>query len=248
MIIVDGEEMAYDGASEIELPQLTVTYALNPYTWSDGTPGTIEDVKLAYRINCDRDSGATEFNVCNAFSNEEQAMAGEYPNVTWADDGSLEWTIKFWPGVQDPTYFLIPFSVSPDAVVYPSHQAVSDGRMLADVPAAEWRTLPEIAERPLSYGPFMITDWQKGQSVTLERNPHYEGDVGVERIIVLFITDTNQAVAQLLSGDVDYVEKATLGGGAEVQTVVDAAAEGKLNVEIIPSPTWEHIDMNLYSK
>ena len=48
--------------------------------------------------------------------------------------------------------------------------------------------------------------------------------------------------------DVDYLERATLGGGAEVQTVIDAAAEGKANVEIVPSPTWEHIDMNLYTK
>jgi ABC-type transport system substrate-binding protein len=64
----------------------------------------------------------------------------------------------------------------------------------------------------------------------------------------LIIPDTNQAVAQLLSGEVDYVEKATLGGGAEVQTVIDAAAQGQVNVEIIPSPTWEHIDMNLYTK
>ena len=55
-------------------------------------------------------------------------------------------------------------------------------------------------------------------------------------------------MAQLLAGDVDYLERATLGGGDAVQTVIDAAAEGKVNVKIIPSPTWEHIDMNLYTK
>jgi ABC-type transport system substrate-binding protein len=100
----------------------------------------------------------------------------------------------------------------------------------------------------LSYAPFVITEWQKGQSITLERNPYYAPGTGVERIVVVIIPDTNQAVAQLLSGDVDYVEKATLGGGAEVQTVIDAAAEGSVNVEIIPSPTWEHIDFNLFTK
>ena len=101
---------------------------------------------------------------------------------------------------------------------------------------------------PLSYGPFMITEWVKGQSLTMEANPYYEAGTGVQRITVLFITDTNQSVAQLLSGDVDYVEKATLGGGAEVQLVADAAAQGNINFEIIPSPTWEHIDMNMFVK
>ncbi len=121
--------------------------------------------------------------------------------------------------------------------------------MLADVPAAEWATLPEIAETPLSFGPFMITEWSKGQSIDPGSEPVLRAATGGERhIIVVFVADTNQAVAQLLSGDVDYLEKATLGGGAEVQTVVDAAADGKVNFEIIPSPTWEHIDMNLFTK
>lgn len=243
-VIVDGETIEYDGSSPLQLPQLVTTYELNPYTWSDGTPGSIDDIKLAYKINCDRTSGATEFNVCNEFGTEADTMS----NIAWADDGSLKWTITSWPGVQDPTYFLMPFSINPNAPVYPSHQVLSDGRKLADVPAAEWATLPEIAEKPLSHGPYMITDWVRGQSITLEANPYYDGEVGAARIIIQIVPDTNQAVAQLLSGEVDYLEKATLGGGAEVQTVIDAAAEGKVKVEILPSPTWEHIDMNLFTK
>jgi ABC-type transport system substrate-binding protein len=99
----------------------------------------------------------------------------------------------------------------------------------------------------LSYGPFVITEWLRGQSITMEANPYYEPGTGVQRIIVLIIPDTNQAVAQLLSGEVDYLERATLGAGAEVQTVVDAADQGRVHVDIIASPTWEHIDMNLYA-
>lgn len=241
-LIVDGETIEYDGSSPLQLPQLTVTYRLNPYTWSDGTPGSIDDVRLAYQINCDRTSGATTFTTCDSFGTAEDTMS----NITFGEE--LEWTIRYWPGVQSPTYYLMPFSISPNAPVYPSHQVLSDGRTLADVPAVEWATLPEIAEQPLSYGPFVITEWLRGQSITMEANPYYEPGTGVQRIIVLIIPDTNQAVAQLLSGEVDYLERATLGAGAEVQTVVDAADEGRVNVEIIASPTWEHIDMNLYTK
>jgi len=234
-LIVNGEAMEYDGSSALQLPQLVVKYELNDYTWSDGTPGSIEDVKLAYKINCDPKSGATEFNTCK-----------EFGPIDYATDGSLSWTITYLPGVQDPTYYVMPFSTNPNAPVYPSHQVLSDGRKLADVPAEEWVTLPEITEKPLSFGPFMITDWTKGQSITLEANPYYKPGTGVKKIQVVIVTDTNNAVAQLLSGDIDYLEKATLAGGAEVQTVADAAAQGKINFKIIPSPTWEHIDMNMY--
>lgn len=233
--VLDGVTTEYDGSSALQLPQLTVTYSLNPYTWSDGTPGSIADVELAYKINCDENSGATTFNACNAMQ-----------DVEYATDGSLSWTVTYLPGSQDPTYAVMPFSISPTAPIYPSHQVVSDGRNLADIPAEEWLTLPEIAETPLSYGPFYISEWIKGQSITMEANPYFEGGTGVQTIIVVFVTDTTAAVAQLLNGDVDYLEKATLGGGAEVQTLVDAAAEGRVNIEIIPSPTWEHIDMNMF--
>ena len=230
-VLIDGEAVEYDGTSTMQLPQLTVTYKLNDYVWQDGTPGSIEDVKLAYQINCDKESGATEFITCESIA-----------NVEWAE--GLEWTVTYLPGAQPPLYALVakPFGS------YPSHQVLSDGRNLKDVPAAEWATLPEIAEMPLSAGPFMITEWNKGESMTLEANPHYAAGTGVQRIIVTFISDTNQAVAQLINGDVDYLEKATLGGGPEVQTVLDAAAAGKVNVELQASPTWEHIDFNLFTK
>jgi ABC-type transport system substrate-binding protein len=230
-VLVDGEPVEYDGTSTLQLPQLTVTYKLNDYVWQDGTPGSIEDVKLAYQINCDKESGAVEFITCESIS-----------NVEWGE--GLEWTVTYLPGAQPPLYALVasPFGT------YPSHQVLSDGRNLKDVPAAEWATLPEIAEMPLSNGPYMITEWNKGESMTLEANPHYAAGTGAQRIIVTFIADTNQAVAQLINGDVDYLEKATLGGGPEVQTVLDAAAAGKVNVELQASPTWEHIDFNLFTK
>jgi ABC-type transport system substrate-binding protein len=234
-IVVDGATVEYDGSSALQLPQLTVTYNLKPYTWSDGTPGSVADVELAYKINCDENSGATTFTTCQSIG-----------SIEYSDSGDLSWTVTYLPGAQDPNYHVMPFSISPKAHIYPSHQVLSDGRNLADVPAQEWLTLPEIAETPLSAGPFYISEWIKGQSITMQANPYWEGGTGVETVIIVFVTDTNQAVAQLLNGDVDYLERATLGGGAEVQTLVDAAAEGRVNIELLPSPTWEHIDMNMF--
>ena len=156
---------------------------------------------------------------------------------------ALEYTVTYLPGVQSPTYFLPPFGP------YPSHQVLADGRNLADVPAAEWATLPEIAETQLSWGPYMVTEWIKGQSMTLAANPYYAGEVATPNVIFVFVADSNQAVAQLLNGDVDFLDDSTLGAGAEVQTVIDAANSGSpVQYEIAGSPTWEHIDINLFTK
>ena len=226
-----GEEVIYDGTSPLTMKQLVVTYKFNDYTWSDGTPGSIADFELTKKIDCDPESGAVLFTTCESIA-----------DVQWGE--GLDYTVTYWPGVQTPTYFLPPYSA------YPSHQVLSDGRNLADVPAIEWATLPEIAETPLAWGPYMVTEWIKGQSITLAANPYYTmGTVATPNVIFTIVADTNQAVAQLLNGDVDYLDDSTLGAGAEVQTVIDAAnSTGAVMYDIAGSPTWEHIDMNLFVK
>ena len=243
----DGNVIEWDGASPLKMNQLTVTYKLNPYTWSDGTPGSAADMELAARIECDRASGATSFTGCDTIGMGEEDVQNVLNNITFGED--LDMTVKYLPGAQSPTYFLYPFGNTGKGGLYPSQQVLSDGRTLADVPAAEWATLPEIAERPLSFGPYYVKEWNKGQNLVLEQNPYYAGEVATPNIIFVFVGDGNQAVAQLLNGDVDIVEKSTLGAGAEVQTVIDAAAAGQaIEYEISPSPTWEHIDINLFTR
>ena len=78
------------------------------------------------------------------------------------------------PGFQDPTYFLYP------SYIYPAHQKLADGRVLKDVPAKEWATLPEIAEKPLSYGPFVVSDWKKGESMTFVAQRVLQAGAGAE--------------------------------------------------------------------
>jgi ABC-type transport system substrate-binding protein len=232
LIDAEGNEVEYSGSGTVPMLQLVVTYKLKDYTWSDGTPGTVADMKLGHDFECDPDSGATTFILCNAILEQEFAT------------DALETTITYVPGYQDPTYFAYQYGI------YPSQQVLSDGRNLADVPAAEWVTLPEIAETPLSFGPYYITEWVKGQSITLAANPYWWGGAAATpNVIFVFLADTNQAVAQLINGDVDYLDDSTLGAGAEVQTVIDAAnSTGAVQYEISGSSTWEHIDINLFTK
>lgn len=225
----EGNEVEYDGSSTVTMKQLTSTYKFKDWTWSDGTPGSAADLELGYKIDCDKESGATSFEVC------DQAQ-----EVTFGP--GLEYTIKWLPGSQYSLYFLSQFHI------YPSFQTLADGRKLADVPAGEWATLPEIAEKPLSMAPFVLSEWKKGESMTFTRNEYFQPAPAIQTVVIQFFPDSQTAVAALLGGDVDYLEKATLGAGAEVQSALEAGEAGKLMVETMASPTWEHIDFNLFTK
>lgn len=226
-----GETVTYESGT-VMMKQLTVTDKwISGMKWQDGEPMKAADFELAYKVNCDPDSGAVSLTYCDSVA-------------TYTVASESEQTIVYHPGVQWPTYF-----TGGGFGAYPSHLVLSDGRKLADVPAVEWKELPEIIEKPLSNGPYIMESWEKGQSMTFVANPnYYKGEVAVKKIVIKFIADTNQAVAQLLTGEVDALGSETLGAGAEVQTVLEAAAAGDIQGFTVASPTWEHIDMNLFTK
>ena len=240
----DGEPVALaDGVEVVNAAGETVTYEGDPLTmkqlkttfefvdglkWEDGVPVTKADYELAAKINCDPESGATTFNVC------ESREGIEFTSDT-------AYTVTYLPGVQWPEYSI--YTVG----AYPAHRKVADGRTLAEVPAQEWATLPEIAEAPLSNGPFKLVSWEKGQTMVFEANENYfKGAPKLKQITIQFFADSNQAVAQLLTGEVDVLGTETLGAGPEVEAVLKAAEEGQIQATTIASPTWEHIDMNLF--
>jgi ABC-type transport system substrate-binding protein len=224
-----GEEVEFDG-SQIMMKQLVVNYQFrDDLVWSDGVPVSQEDYELKLKIDCDPDSGATSFILCDQMQDVEYAPNG--------------YTITWLPGVQNPLYFLS-FDASGLPDIYPAHRVLSDGRKLADVPASEWTTLPEIAEDPIGVGPYVLTGWVKGEKMTFEANPYYYGGTPkTKKIVISFVTPEN-AEAQLLGGQVDILDDTTLVGVTE--TLKKASDQGTVKVIINPSDTWEHIDMNLF--
>jgi peptide/nickel transport system substrate-binding protein len=57
---------------------------------------------------------------------------------------------------------------------------------------------------PVGTGPFRFGEWQRGQAITLLRNPDYWGvPARLERVVYRFIADPTAALAALNAGDVD---------------------------------------------
>lgn len=231
-----GVTAKWDGSSPLMLKQLTVSFEMKPgMKWQDGSPVTKADYELGQKTTCDKESGATSFTFCESVQ-------------TFTQESDTKQTLVFLPGVQWPTYYTGGFGAAPSKQPIESDGPYK-GKTLADVPAKDWPTLLEVAEMPWSTGPYKITSWEKGQKMTFEANENYYGTAPkIKKLVIQFYADTNAAVAALLTGDVDVLGTETLGAGAEVQTVVDAAAKGKVQVKALASPTWEHIDFNLFVK
>lgn len=242
VVNADGESVTYESGDTVQMNQLQVTFEyVEGLAWEDGEPVKQEDFELAAKIRCDPESKVVSLRVCESREGIEFASDTEY-------------TITYLPGALWPEYFIYTAAHNEfgNQEAYPAHMVITtpgeyEGKTLAEVPAEDWSTLPEIAERPLSSGPYRLVEWQKGQRMIFEANPfYYAGEVPVPNLIIQIIGDTNQAVAQLLNGEVDVLEKTTLGAGPEVETVLNAGEEGQIQTFLDASPTWEHIDINLF--
>jgi ABC-type transport system substrate-binding protein len=226
-----GQEMEFNG-SPIKMKQLKVQLRLvEGLKWSDGEPLKKADWELGFKTDCDKESGATSFITC------EQVQS-----IQFFENGV---DVTYFPGVQSPTYFAIasPFTY------YPSHRTIESegpytGKKLSEVPAKDWSTLPEIAEKPIDVGPYVLKEWVKGEKMVFEANPfYYKGAPKTKNLIISFITPEN-AEAQLIGGQVDVLDFTTLTALSE--SLANAEKDGKVKNLVLASGTWEHIDYNLY--
>jgi ABC-type transport system substrate-binding protein len=134
---------------------------------------------------------------------------------------------------------------------YPSKQPIESegpykGKTLGEVPAKDWPTLTEVAEKPWSSGPYIIKEWVKGEKIVFEANPYFFKGTPKSKNLVLAILTPENAEAQLLAGQVDLLGSETLAGLSE--QLVQGEKDGKVKNYIIAGGTWEHIDINLFLK
>jgi len=213
-----GETVEYTGGP-VTMKQLVSTFELiDGLTWEDGTPVSQADLELGYSIDCNPESGATSFILCD--KTQEVTFNG------------TSWTYTWLPGNQDPLYFN-----SGLLSIYPAH-------VLGDVPAAEWATNPLVAESPLAYGPYKIVEWVKGERMVFEANEFWAGPpVKTPNIVIQIITPESQE-SLLLGGEIDTLGSEAIVSPTE--TLAAAADEGRITLHVGPSATWEHIDLQLF--
>jgi ABC-type transport system substrate-binding protein len=218
LINAAGETVEYTGGP-VTMKQLVSTFELvDGLTWEDGTPVSQADLELGRSIDCDPESGATSFILC------DKTAGVEFSGTSW--------TYTWLPGNQDPLYFN-----SGLLSLYPAH-------VLGDIPAAQWATNPLVAETPLAYGPYKIVEWVKGEKIVYAANEFWVGPAPKTPNIVIQIITPESQEALLLGGEIDTLASEAIVSPTE--TLAAAAAEGKITLYVEPSATWEHIDLALF--
>jgi peptide/nickel transport system substrate-binding protein len=150
------------------------------YTWTDGEPITAGDVAFTYNLILD-----------DHFSNFTNYLP-YVDSITAPDDTTLVWkTTK--PSVA-------PF-VPPWISILPEHIWGE----LGDKDAIKaFDNYPD----PVVAGPFTLTDWQKGESMTFEKVPNsYAGEPTIDRVIYQFFQNTETMVQALKQGTIDFAEQ-----------------------------------------
>ena len=228
-----GNAVIYTGG-ELEMNRAVVEFAFRPdLTWSDGAPVKSADYQLGFQMQCDDELrqiatewGSTASDICDRVERIEFLDDNHY-RITWK-----------------PGYFQTE-ALLPPLGRQPAHLTTSDGRKLSNIPPREWPDLAEVSERPLGIGPYVVDRREYGQQIELKTNPfYYGGTPATERIILRFLP-AEQAASALLTGQVDVIGWDSV-DPEQFPALLEAAAEGKIELTFTPSTIYEMLDMMLF--
>jgi peptide/nickel transport system substrate-binding protein len=211
----DSCAIAYDGKSEVQMDQMNVTFDLLPgLLWSDGDPLTAADSVYSYEI---------------ATASGNSYLAARTKSYEAADDTTVQWWGK--PGFVDPTYvtnFFMPL---------PSH-------LWSNISADQLPDSDAASLRPVGWGPYVISEWEKGDYMTLTKNPYYfRAGEGLPKIDVLtfrFTPDPDTAVSELLAGRCDVLDPSISLDG-QVALLQSLQKQGQIEAFFSVTPVMEQL-------
>jgi len=193
---------------------MTVTWKLRSgLKWSDGAPLTSDDVKFTIEVLSNPDSGAL-----TGTSGFDQIASVETPDELTT---VLTYAVPY-PGYLDQFAFGL----------FPRHATGEPAEM------SNW----EWNRNPVSAGPFVVSEWASGESITMTRNPNYfeEGKPYLESLVFRIVPEPAAQTAMMLNGEAQM----QLWPG-EFKADYDQLLAGKATQHLIPGIWNMAIDFNL---
>jgi peptide/nickel transport system substrate-binding protein len=163
-------------------------------TWSDGEPLTSRDIAFTY-----------EFIAKHKIPQYRADLDLAYDPVWETPDD----TTLIWKSTQPTSAPLRP----PWIYIVPEHfwGEYMDAPSLSAIKSVE--TVPGIGS-----GPYTLTEWRRGQSFTMERNPYFwGGDLAIDRIEYQVFSNQEAMILALENNEIDFADglKASLFGSLD---------------------------------
>lgn len=192
-IVRDGKvEMAAAEDVKVSDDQLTYTFTLRDAKWSNGDAVTADDFAYAWEYALNPANASEYASILYPIKGAAAYNAGEGKElgIKVVDEKTLEVTLE------NPTpYFL---ELTAFKTYYPIHKATAEAN-------AEWYT--EAGDAYVTNGPFKLTDWQHGGSITLEKNDQYwdATNVALNKVNISMVENETTAATMFDAGEIDFL-------------------------------------------
>ncbi|MCP1146362.1 peptide ABC transporter substrate-binding protein [Lysinibacillus endophyticus] len=174
--------------------QLTYTFTLRDAKWSNGDTVTAEDFKYAWIFALTPENASEYASILypikGAQAFNEGKGSAEDVGIKVVDEKTLEVTLE------NPTpYFL---ELTAFKTYYPIHKATAEAN-------ENW--FAEAGETYVSNGPFVLSEWQHGGSMTLEKNANYwdAENVALDKVNIGMVESETTAATMFDAGEIDFL-------------------------------------------
>lgn len=102
-------------------------------------------------------------------------------------------------------------------------------------------------------GAFIPTRWSTGSALEMTRNPNFfmhpeNQENYVQTVQFQFISDTNALLIAILGGGIDATSSVAISFDQGISPTLQNRAAGRFDIWFIPSPIWEHLEVNQFTE
>ncbi|GLF90944.1 oligopeptide-binding protein OppA [Bacillus safensis] len=198
----------------------TYTFTLRDAKWSNGDPVTAKDFEYAWKWALDPKNESQYAYQLYYIKGAEAANKGKAKvadvGIKAKDDKTLVVELE------NPTPFFTELTAF--YTYMPINQKVAEKNK-------NWYT--NAGENYVSNGPFVLSQWKHGGSITLEKNNEYwdKDTVKLKKINMSMIKDTNTELSMFKKGELDWAGSPT--GSLPTESLQTLKKEGGLKIQTI---------------
>jgi peptide/nickel transport system substrate-binding protein len=242
-ILPDTEFGTFEKTSDVPL---TVKYTIaDKAAWSDGDAIDCDDAVMAWlsRANVSTDKGWSAISTTGYEDmNKPACKDGDKTFTVTYKKQYADWQAKFFNADILPAHLVEKGSGVADLVAAADAPTGADSLKAAAYYNTAWKLNPGQLKPEImpSAGPYTISKWDAGQSITLEANPKWWGTPAKAQTIVIRFLAGDAMVQALQNGEINAMDPQP-----QVELVNQLKAAGdKVKFSTSDQFTFEHFDFN----